>query len=184
MSLDLSFYQQLSDDEILNLARDEANLTDQAKCALTSELSRRNLSVADVQTYETETRVLEEADERRRLKLLNPRFSQNKKFWGRGNFVANAISGCEEYDATLWFVVFWFPLIPLGTYRVERNQSRERWWDFLTPDITVVTKLPLNWEQILGTWLIAVSALFVAVLTLPHILPLLFTVGSRLNRTK
>jgi hypothetical protein len=180
--LDVSHYQQLSDDEILNLARDIGNLTDEAKDALNLEISRRNLSSDDIQTYATETRVLEGVESRRRQKLLNPNFSRNKQFFGRANFVRDDSSGIQEYDATLWFVVFWFPLIPLGAYRVRRGGG---WWrNFFIPNVEVVTKLALNWEQILRTWLIAVSVLFAAILILPHILPQLATLAQWFNHRK
>jgi hypothetical protein len=97
--------------------------------------------------------------------------------------MGDTTSGFEEYDATLWFVVYWFPLIPLGTYRIKRNRSRERWWNF-NPDIAILTKLPLNWEQILRTWLIAVSVLFAVILILPHLLPLLTGLANQLNHRK
>jgi|SRR6185312_11933905 hypothetical protein len=182
MSLDVAYYQQLSDDEILNLARDETNLTVEAKDALKSEISRRNISSGDIQTYEIETRALEDEENSRRQKLLNPTFSRNKEFFGRANFVRDDGSGFQEYDATLWFVVFWFPLIPLGAYRVRRKGRR--WRNFLIPDITVVTKLPLNWEQILRTWLIGVSVLFGVILILPYVLPLLGRLAGTLNHRK
>ena len=180
--LDVSHYQQLSDDEILNLARDISDLTDEAKDALKLEIARRNLSSEDVQRYATETGILEDSENRRRQKLLNPTFSRNKEFFGRANFVRDNGSGSQEYDATLWFVVFWFPLIPLGAYRVRR---RGGWWrNFLIPNIEVVAKLPLNWEQIFRTWLIAVSFLFVSILILPHIWPSLAALAQRLNHRK
>jgi hypothetical protein len=180
--LDVSHYQQLSDDEILNLARDLSNLTDEAKDALNLEISRRNLSADDIQTYATETAILEDSENRQRQKLLSPNLSRNKEFFGRANFVHDDSSGNQQYDATLWFVVFWFPLIPLGAYRVRRKGG---WWrNFLIPNIEVVAKLPLNWEQIFRTWLVAVSLLFAAILILPHIWPSFATLAQRLNHRK
>lgn len=184
MYLDVAQYQHLSDDEILNLARDETNLTDEARKALSVELSRRNISLSDIQTYAAETGALETAENHELRKLLAPKVYGNKKFLGKNNFIGDASSGSEEYDATLWFVVYWFPLFPLGTYRVRRNRSRKRWWNFFNPDIAIVTKLPLNWEQILRTWLIAVPVLFAAILILPHILPFVTGLAGRLNHRR
>lgn len=184
MYLDVAQYQQLSDDEILNLARDQMNLTgDEAREALSVELSRRNISLSDIQTYAAETGALDTAENHQLRKLLAPKVYGNKKFLGRNNFVGDASSGSEEYDATLWFVVYWFPLIPLGTYRVRRNRSPKRWWN-LHRDIAIMTKLPLNWKQILRTWLIAVSVVFAAILILPHIAPFLTGLVGRLNHRR
>ncbi|HEY1264576.1 MAG TPA: hypothetical protein VGF06_13705 [Terriglobales bacterium] len=177
--MDTSHYQQLSDDEILNIARDEADLTDEAKTALALELSRRNIASADIQTYSAETQVLEAAEEQKRAQLLASR--HNRKFLGKANFVSDHGSGSEEYDATLWLVAFWFPWVPLGSYRVRRNRAQERWWNIFDPNITILHKLPLNWEQILRTWLIAACILFAVFLTLPRLLPFIVNLVDHLN---
>lgn len=44
-------YTRLTDDEILHLAEEYDELTDEAKQALDLELHRRNISVADVAAY-------------------------------------------------------------------------------------------------------------------------------------
>ena len=175
---DLFDYSRFTDDEILNLARDESSLTDEGKAALGAELSRRKITTNDIQMYAAETRALEEAPNRELQKLLAPMPYGNKKFLGRSNLSCDASSGCEEYDATLWLAVFFFPWIPLGTYRLRRDRSREHWWDLFDPDIEVLEKLPLNWEQIARTWLVALCIVFAAILVFPRILPSL----NRLRR--
>ena len=41
-------YQQLTEDELLHIADEKEQLTDEARLALESELSRRNLSTSEV----------------------------------------------------------------------------------------------------------------------------------------
>jgi len=58
----------------------------------------------------------------------------------------------EEYDATLWFVLFWFPVVPIASYRIRRR-VRNWWQGFETGDVTAVERYPRDWNQISATWI-------------------------------
>jgi hypothetical protein len=49
-------------------------------------------------------------------------------------------------------VLFYFPLIPTGTYLVERSRDSP-------DDLIVLEKLPLDREQILSVWVIAAGSI-------------------------
>jgi hypothetical protein len=53
-------YAHLTDDEILYLAEQRGEMTDEGKLSLDLELSRRNMTVADVQAYSAESQRLSE----------------------------------------------------------------------------------------------------------------------------
>jgi hypothetical protein len=50
-------------------------------------------------------------------------------------------------------MLFWLPLIPSGSYIVERKR------EFLSNQMTVLEKLPLDWEQVLKVWIAAATSL-------------------------
>jgi hypothetical protein len=63
--------------------------------------------------------------------------------YGKFNRELSGIS--EEYGATEFLVLSYFPLVPLGAYRVSREQGSK--------ELQFVSKQPLNWLQIAWTWM-------------------------------
>jgi len=53
----------------------------------------------------------------------------------------------------VFIVLFCFPLIPTGTYLVERKRG------YFQDKLTVLEKLRLDWEQILKIWVVATGSI-------------------------
>jgi hypothetical protein len=157
-------YVQLTDDEITHLAEERSELTEEAKQQLDIELRRRNITIADVAAYSKESQRLSEAPDPNLFtaRVYHP-YGIGKKLFGKTNHSHDPDSDFEEFDTTLWVVIFWLPVIPLSGYRVRRDVRRQ--WKYLfARRIWTVRKLPRNWEQILLTWTKAAALLLVAIL--------------------
>jgi hypothetical protein len=80
----------------------------------------------------------------------------------------------ERFTTTVFVVLFWLPLIPTGTYRVQRKKQ------FFSSDMVILEKLPLDWTQVLGVWAVAAVSLLgltLAYKSLPSFLNLLRGIG-------
>jgi hypothetical protein len=158
-------YQHLTADELLHLAEEREQLTDEARLALDGELNRRGLSSSDIDSYRIQREVVEKAD---KLKHAAPSYIHSvglgKKFFGKTNRHRDTESLFEQYDTTLWFVVLWFPVFPIATYTVRSDL--ERWLGMLVAsDPVAIGRHPRNWEQILLTWVKAAAVLLALRLT-------------------
>ncbi|HWO38410.1 MAG TPA: hypothetical protein VNO32_57290 [Candidatus Acidoferrum sp.] len=145
-------YQRLSQDELLRLAEEKDQLTDEARLALDAELHRRKVTSSDVDFYRIEFDAADKAD---KLKRATPDLilsgGLGKKFLGKANRHRDPTGLFEQYDTTLWFVVLWFPVFPIATFTVRREL--ERWLGMLfASDAVTLDRHPRNWEQILLTW--------------------------------
>jgi hypothetical protein len=161
-------YQHLTDDELLHLAEDREQLTDEACLALDAELNRRRLASSDIQSYRQQRETAEKADD---LERAAPtyifRAGLGKKFLGKTNRKRDPSGLFESYDSTLWFVALWFPVFPIATYTVRRDF--EKWLGFVfASDPIAVERHSRNWEQILLTWIKAVLVLWAIVLLVRH----------------
>lgn len=155
-------YQHLTQDELLRLAEDRAQLTDDARLALDAELSRRRISSSDVDSYRIEYTAADRAEKLRVANRLTyiAHAGFGKKFLGKTNRNRDPEELFEQYDTTLWFVVLWFPVFPIATYTVRTDL--ERWLGMLVAsDPIAIERHPRNWEQILLTWVKAASVLLV-----------------------
>jgi hypothetical protein len=165
----LAEYQHLTADELLHLAVEREQLTDEAKSALDSELSRRGLSPADINSYQVQRESADKAEDLRAANRLTgityiSHVGFGKKFLGEANRHRDPNGLFEKYDATLWFVVLWFPVFPIATFTVKRDL--ERWLGIVFPSAAVaLERHPRNWEQILLTWVKAAFVLLVLRLT-------------------
>jgi hypothetical protein len=158
-------YQNLTQGELLHLAEDKEQLTDEARLALDGELKVRRLSSSDIDSYRLQREAVEKAD---KLKRAAPSYIHSvglgKKFFGKTNRHRDPEKIFEQYDATLWFVVLWFPVFPIATYTVRRDL--ERWLGMLVAsDPVAIERHPRNWEQILLTWVKAAAVLLALRLT-------------------
>jgi hypothetical protein len=154
-------YQQLTEDELLNIAEDRQHLTEEARLALDAELNRRRLSSSNIDSYRLQQEGANKADE---LKRAAPKFifriGLGQKFLGKSNRQRDPSGLFEKYDSTLWFVVVWFPIFPMASYTVRRNLTKWLGIVFSSEEVAL-ERHPRNWEQILLTWIKAVALLFV-----------------------
>jgi hypothetical protein len=152
-------YGTKTDEELLRLALDSADLTFEAGTALSAELSKRNLHGSE----------RFEAFRQEELQQKRNREKDPGKFWfisgygigrkrfGKADYSYSSETGIERFKTTVFVVMFWVPLVPTGSYRVER----ERAW--LSDGITVLERLPLDWEQILKVWIVAAGSILVLI---------------------
>lgn len=154
-------YQHLTNEELLHLAEQRRELTEEAVLSLDAELSKRKISAADIQSYRAEFAAAKEADSLQigTLGVVHT-FGAGRKLFGKSNRIVDSLTGFETYDTTLWFLLFWFPIFPVATYTIRREI--QPWWNIFSPDeFTVLQRHPRNWEQILLTWIKAVGVLIV-----------------------
>jgi hypothetical protein len=154
-------YQHLTADELLHLAEEREQLTDEARGALDAELIRRRLSSSDIDSYRQEREAADKAEKLKRIvRFYIHNVGLGKKFLGKTNRHRDPSGLSEKYDTTLWFVVLWFPVFPIATFTVRRDL--ERWLGMVVAsDAVALERHPRNWEQILLTWVKA-SALLLA----------------------
>lgn len=76
-----------------------------------------------------------------------------RKRFGKADRIFNPETGRERFKTTVFIVLLWFPLIPTGTFLVERKRR------FLSSPITFVERLPLDWEQVLKVWIVVAAML-------------------------
>jgi hypothetical protein len=147
-------YQRKTDQELLRLALEPEDLTQEARVALTSELVRRNIdgetSLAGALQEERERKAEEERNIGRLF--LFHHLGIGRMRFGKSSRVRDSLTGREQFKTTVFIVFFWFPLVPTGTYVVERRKDM--------PDkLTGLEKLPLDWEQVLKVWVVAAGSL-------------------------
>ncbi len=160
-------YQQLSRDEVLRLVLEKDQLTDQARLALEAEVARRGLSHDDFAAFKAEEATAIRARQKE-LERATPHQTY-KEFRGRKNYSHDAKFRIEDFDTTLWIVGFWIPIIPLASLRIRRKFRR--WWSICVSDqYRVIDRRPLDWEQILLTWIKTAAVLLLIRLTLPYFL--------------
>ena len=147
-------YRNKTDKELLRLALTPEELTQEANAALKNELARRRI---DGRTHLDAARQEEEdrkAENDRSLGTLGfiPHFGVGRMRFGKGNRLYDSESGLERFKTTVFVVLFWFPLIPTGTYLVERKRT-------LPDKVSGLERLPLDWEQVLKVWIVAAGSI-------------------------
>jgi hypothetical protein len=160
-------YQYLSRDGLLRLALERDQLTADAQIALDVELGNRRITASDLASFKAES-LGGKAEQDRHIDSFSVfSGSVGKKFFGRKRLTHDPRFRIEEYDTTLWFFAFWFPIFPIASYRIRRLFHRP--WRFCTSDeFHVLQKLPQrDWEQILLTWIKAVLVLLLLRFALP-----------------
>jgi hypothetical protein len=147
-------YRSKTDKELLRLALTPEELTPEVNVALTSELARRRIdseSHLDAARQEEEDR---KAENDRSLGTLGfiPHFGVGRMRFGKGGRLYDSETGLERFKTTVFIVLFWFPLIPTGTYLVERKRV-------LQNELIGLEKIPLDWEQVLRVWVVAAGSI-------------------------
>lgn len=116
-------YQALTDDEVLRIAADRENLVDEARQAIDMEMHRRNLTANDMGQYQSHIEKAAMQQQVGNLPFLIP-YGIGKKLFGKRARTVDPKAIWEEFDTTLWIVLFWVPLIPVTTYRIRRRVSK------------------------------------------------------------
>lgn len=152
-------YGTLTEDELLQIAGEREQLTDEARMALEAELRRRNLTAQKIQTYAAESAAADEADKLRRAAAKTVAHgSFGKRFFGRANRRRDPSGSFELSESTLWFVVLWIPVYPIATFTVRRDLERWLGMVFVSGPLAVEHH-SRNWEQILLTWVKTMAVL-------------------------
>jgi hypothetical protein len=148
-------YRERTDEELLRLALVREQLTEEASVALTGELARRGVASEarlDAARKDEDER---KAENERSLGTLGVfhLFGVGRIRLGNADRVYNPESGIERFRTTVFIVLFCFPLIPTGTYLVERKRG------YFPDELTVLEKLHLDWEQVLKIWVVAAGGI-------------------------
>jgi len=146
-------YQSMTDEELLRLELASEELTPEATVALRGELAKRQINGTDrLSAFRKEEthRQTEQASDPGRLFSI---YSIGRSRFGKGRYDYNSETGMERFTTTVFIVVFYFPLIPTGTYLAERKRG------FFSNPITFLERLPLDWEQVLKVWVVAAGSL-------------------------
>jgi hypothetical protein len=162
-------YQNKTDEELLRLASVSHQLTEDAKRALSAALLSRGIDSDEAKQKFHREEVQAERRRGRRVGHLGVTRGIGKQRYGRANYSLNTRTRMERFTTTIFVVLFWLPLIPTGTYRVQRKKQ------LFSSDMVVLEKLPLDWTQVLGVWAVAAVSLLgltLAYKSLPSILNL------------
>ena len=165
-------YQGKTDEELLRLAVDAAQLTPEASAILNDELARRGIKGTERLSAfraEEEQRKEEQSKDAGKLFVFHP-YGIGRKRFGKAGRVYDSETGMEQFKTTVFVVLLWLPVVPTGTFLVERKRV------FLSNQITVLKRLPLDWEQVLKVWLVA-SGILLAVIWTLKVLPRLLLRG-------
>ena len=155
-------YRGKTDEELLRLAVSAADLTPEANLMLSNELSRRGINTAErlVPFREEEKKRQEQASKHTgSLFIIHP-FGIGHLRFGKADYLYNPVSGLERFQTTIFVMLFWFPLIPTGTFLIEKKRS------FFSRRFTVLKRLPLDWRQVRRVWGVAIGVLLAVVVAL------------------
>jgi hypothetical protein len=151
-------YGALTLDELLRLANQRDDLTDEARLALDAELSRRQVTPEVLAAGRAEMTKFEREQAREVRELSFGHGGIARKLFGKSHYVCDEQHRIEEFQTTLWFVLLWIPIFPIGTFQIRRRFRR--WWQFWASErYHVIERLPRDWEQILLTWIKTVAVL-------------------------
>ncbi len=149
-------YEARTDEELLRLSLESDQLTDDANQALSIVMRNRGIATEERKRefQQEEARAEgERANNIGHLAVFHP-LGIGRKRYSKFDHQFDRTSGMEQFITTIFVVIFWLPLIPIGTYRVQRKRRF-----FFSSKMTVLEKMPLNWTQVLAVW--AVTSLIV-----------------------
>jgi hypothetical protein len=154
-------YENKSDQELLLLAVDPSQLTDNANQALSTELRKRGLAsqkINDFRQVESERKQKEENDIGRLW--LNTRYGVGRQRFCKGDYSFDLASETEEFTTTVFILILFLPVIPVGTYRVKRNKQS------FAKQLRGIQKLPLDWGQVMQVWLITMIVVLLIIVAI------------------
>lgn len=140
-------YQSKTDDDLLRLEMDSVQLSPEANIALKNELVRRGLGSDRLNRFRElqQHRRDELARDPGRLFLIS-RLGIGRMRFGKADYIRIPEAKMERFRTTVFLIFFWFPLVPRGTYLIERPRR------FFSNQFRVLEKLPLDWAQVLRIW--------------------------------
>ena len=152
-------YETQSNEELLRLALYPEQLTSEAMLVLNNELLKRRIHGPE------QLDAFRKAEEERTAKVAsNPGsyffiypWGVGRRRFGKAERVYNSTTGVDRFKTTVFVVLFWVPLIPTGTYLVERRLKS------ISRRIIFREKLPLDWEQVLKVWIVAALCIFAVI---------------------
>ena len=162
-------YRTKTDEELLRLALDAADLTPEANLVLSNELSRRGINTPErLASFRVEEKYRKEEASKHTgsLFIIHP-FGVGHLRFGKSDRVYNPATDRERFKTTLFVVLFWFPFVPTGTFFVEKKRS------LFSNRLTILKKLPLDWRQVRRVWGVAIGivlSIIVALAVLLHFL--------------
>ncbi|HLV86508.1 MAG TPA: hypothetical protein VKV39_05985 [Candidatus Sulfotelmatobacter sp.] len=149
-------FQGKTNEELLRIALHIGQLSPETTSILRAELARRRLDDPErvnSTRLEDARRRAEEANDPGTLFFFS-RLGFGRIRFGKAEYTYDAETHLEKFKTTLFWVLFWFPLIPSGTCRVERRRK------FFSRKIRSWEKLPLDWKQVLRVWMAATAIIF------------------------
>jgi hypothetical protein len=149
-------YRNKSDEELLQLALVREQLTPEARAVLSDELSSRKIGAEREKVFQDEAAQLEQ-EERKNPGRLWHFYGIGRDRFGKAGRTYSSETGMERFKTTVFIVLFWFPLIPTGTFLVERKRA------FLAEEPKFLERLPLDWEQVLSIWVVASIVLLLVI---------------------
>lgn len=124
------------------------------------ELNRRNLSShGQIEASAAEEKTYKHLDEINVRNLGLSHRGIGKKFYGKFNREFAGLR--EEYDTSLFAVVFYFPLFPMGTYRCAREQN--------SGTFEIMDKKALDWGQVALVWIKALAITLAIAFAIPYV---------------
>ena len=137
-------YYSKSDDELLLIYSEASELTPEAREVLKAEMNRRGLTQREAEGFRDHLE-FERTNEAKAEE--NKRLTQGGRRWfGKANAITMTATQRERFDTTFFITFLIFPMIPLGSYRIEVLKKGWR------KNVIILQKLPLNWEQVLRAW--------------------------------
>ena len=115
-------YRSKTDEELLRLALDPEQLIPEANAALNGELSRRQINNTErLRAFRGEEEHRKEEQNRNpgKLFVVHP-YGIGRKRFGKAERIYNPETGMERFKTTVFVVFLWLPLIPTGTFLVEK----------------------------------------------------------------
>jgi hypothetical protein len=156
-------YAEMSEAELLHLAETREQLTALGRMALDTEMARRGLTEKDITMF---VAGVEQAEAQRAVDNMGvSHFGAGKRLIGRANCTRDALTGIEEYDTTLWALLFWFPIFPIRSLRIRKDKASD-------DELQVLECRPRDWGQIFRTWLLAIFFVIVICVGLPVLMNL------------
>jgi hypothetical protein len=151
-------YAVKSDEELFRLQSKPEQLTQEASTALTSELLKRGIGADRLNILRDEEKRRQEELSRDPGNLfLTFRFGVGRWHFGKSGRIYNPATGFERFTTTVFILLLWLPLIPTGTYLIEKNPR------FLFSKIRILKRLPLDWKQVTKVWAVAAAGILAVI---------------------
>ncbi|HEY1501151.1 MAG TPA: hypothetical protein VGF88_16375 [Acidobacteriaceae bacterium] len=149
-------YASRSDDGLLRLALVEDQLTQESRAALSAELEYRRLRSDDRlrALRSEEDPATSYCRKQPGAMFFIPHLGIGRRHFCQSHYADDRATGTEEFDATVFLLLFWLPLIPIGTWRMRRKAG------VFPAQCEGVDRLPLDWHQVRVVWSVVGAALF------------------------